>query len=278
MNDIVKHQATDDAGQKYLNLLTVAIDKNLDIDKLEKLMALQREWEANNARKEFFEALSRFQSEIPEIGDRGLARFPHKNGAGETTYRFAKLEDIARAIQQPLYNNGLSYRFEQTQSGDSFDKQLITVTCVIAHKGGHTERHVMSSYPDTSGMKNAIQSIASTVSYLRRYTLTGGLGITTGGEDDDGHGGAEGHDLEQLLEKAKAYVPKNREPNEQETVVDFCSEEQYNAMATKWRDKIIKAQQGTEPFFAWLESKGVFLTAVQKDDLCKLVSEKEKEL
>jgi hypothetical protein len=44
----------------------------------------------------------------------------------------------------------------------------------------------MSAPADKSGGKNDIQAMASTVTYLRRYTLTGALGITTGNDDNDG--------------------------------------------------------------------------------------------
>jgi len=39
---------------------------------------------------------------------------------------------------------------------------------------------------DKSGGKNDIQAIASSVTYLRRYTLTGALGISTCEDDNDG--------------------------------------------------------------------------------------------
>ena len=39
-------------------LIERAIDKGADLDKLEKLLTLQERWEANEARKEFYQALN----------------------------------------------------------------------------------------------------------------------------------------------------------------------------------------------------------------------------
>lgn len=167
--------------EQHMQLIQLAVEKGADIEKLEKLMDLQDRFEAKNARKAFFNALSKFQSELPVIKKQGLASFDHKNGGGNTSYTYAKLEDIAKAIKPLLSANGLSYRYEQQS-----DQQCLTIVCIVTHEEGHEERTQMSGFPDQSGKKNPIQQIASTVSYLRRYTLTGALGITVSDEDDDG--------------------------------------------------------------------------------------------
>ncbi len=50
-----------------MQLLSMAVAQGADIDKLEKLMALQERWEANNARKEFDNAIAAAKSEIKPI-------------------------------------------------------------------------------------------------------------------------------------------------------------------------------------------------------------------
>jgi len=157
--------------QPHMRLIELAIEKGTDITQIEKLMALQERYEANQSRKYFFDALSNFQSDLPVIEKKGVTY----NGGP-----YAKIEDISQAIKPSLAKFGLSYRFEQEQS----DK-LITVTCIVSNKSGHQEKTSMTAPADTSGNKNFIQAIASTVTYLRRYTLTGGLGVIVGGEDDD---------------------------------------------------------------------------------------------
>lgn len=157
-------------------LLQLAVRQNLDIDKLEKLMQLQERWQAQQARKEFLNAISRFQAVCPPIEKTKRVAF------GNTKYSYAPLGDIAATIKKPMSDNGLSHRWEIGEDADN-----IVVTCIISHIDGHSEKTTMKGGKDGSGNKNAIQSSGSTVSYLQRYSLIGALGISTADEDTDGH-------------------------------------------------------------------------------------------
>lgn len=154
------------------HLLQVAVEQGADLDKLEKLMDLQDRYNAEQARRSFLEAFTHFQSIVPAIKKR-------KQGHN---CMYAPLGDIAEQIKTPLFECGLSYRFEQAQSSSG----AIQITCIVSHVDGHSQSNAMTSFADESGKKNPIQSIASTVSYLQRYTLIGALGISTADEDIDG--------------------------------------------------------------------------------------------
>lgn len=161
------------------DLLSQAIDKGLDVDALEKLMALQERWEAGQARKAFFDAFTKFQSEAPDLRKTKTVSFGKDNG--KTEYKYAPLADITRQISKILKENDLSYRWEIND-----DKETIKVTCLVSHVDGHTERTTMTASPDTSGAKNAIQARGSAIEYLKRYTLIGALGLSTADSDVDG--------------------------------------------------------------------------------------------
>lgn len=156
-------------------LISQAIDKGLTVEALEKLMGLQERWDANQSRKMFFEAFTRFQSECPDLRKTKEVKF------GNTSYKYAPLADIARQINEPLKNCDLSYRWEIQD-----DEKTIVVTCLVSHVHGHTEKTQMTASPDTSGSKNPIQARGSAIEYLKRYTLIGSLGLTTADEDIDG--------------------------------------------------------------------------------------------
>lgn len=160
---------------QYLGMIQSAVEKGADIAQIEKLMDLKERFEDRQAEKDFNIAMAGFQSTVPIIEKAGKVEYK------ATKYSYAKLEDIAQAIRPSLKENGLSYRFSQEQDGAH-----ITVACIITHSSGHTISNSLTSLPDTSGNKDALKSIASTITYLRRYTLTGALGIVVGGEDDDG--------------------------------------------------------------------------------------------
>lgn len=160
-------------------LLEMAINKDLDIDKLTKLMELHKQWQADQARKSFFSALNEFQSSAPELRKTKKVSFDTKGG--KTEYSYAPLADIIRQIKSACKECGLSYRWEIHDN-----KEEIKVTCLITHLDGHTECTTMTASPDTSGSKNAIQGRASAIEYLKRYTLIGSLGISTADSDVDG--------------------------------------------------------------------------------------------
>lgn len=157
-------------AQQPMRLIEMALANNADIEKLERLMVMQAQWDARNAKRDFLNALARFQSKCPDI---------RKSKQGHN-YKYAPLADIISQVRELIAECGLSYRFEQNH------EKGIQVTCIVSHESGHSESNTMVAMPDTSGSKNAIQAIGSTVQYLMRYTFVGAFGITTADEDMDG--------------------------------------------------------------------------------------------
>lgn len=181
----VKQEATP------LTLIEKAMsDPNFDIEKLERLLKMQDDWDLKNARKQFFDALAKFQYECPTIEKNGGADFSAKVGGANVKYNFATLDQIVKQIKEPLKNSGLTYRFDISE-----DAGILKVTCVITHTAGHSEKTSMTAGADTSGAKNAIQAKGSTLTYLQRYTLIGSLGITSADADDDGKGSQDPNKL-----------------------------------------------------------------------------------
>lgn len=183
-NELVKIEETGDkvliADNSPHGLLSQAIAQNANIDTLERLVALQKDWQKEEARKSFFTALTNFQSEVPELIKAKKVDFPSKEG-GSVKYNYAPLGKITKTIQSTLLKFGLSYRWEFEDRDDKF-----TCWCIISHVDGHSEKSQMTAGKDTSGKKNDIQSIGSTRSYLQRYTLIAALGLSTADEDNDG--------------------------------------------------------------------------------------------
>lgn len=165
-------------------LIERALSNNADMTLIEKFMDMQDRWEARNARKAFDEAIALAKAEIKPI---------ERNAKGHNEKRYADFSAIAEAIDPILSKHGLSYRFRTTQG------ECISVTCVLSHKAGHFEETTLAGPPDTSGNKNAIQSIGSTLTYLQRYSLVQMLGLAAA-RDDDGKaaGDASNISLEQL--------------------------------------------------------------------------------
>lgn len=160
------------------DLLRLAIDKGADLDRLERLMDLQAKYEAGQARKAFTAAMT-------DLKSRNLTVRKDKSVAfSGTAYTHSSLAEVVETVVRHMADAGLSHRWTVAQEGKS-----ITVACVITHELGHSEQVVMTAAPDDSGKKNAIQQVASTITYLQRYTLMAACGLASRDmPDDDGRG------------------------------------------------------------------------------------------
>lgn len=159
-------------------IIQTAIDKGASVETLEKLMALQERFEANEAKKEFALAMAAAKAEIKPIVKDKTVDFT--SAKGRTNYQYEDLSSIADAVDPILAAHGLSYRFRSAQSDGG-----VSVTCILSHKRGHSEETTLSALRDDSGNKNAIQAVGSTVTYLQRYTLKLSLGLAAT-KDSDG--------------------------------------------------------------------------------------------
>ena len=156
-----------------------------DVGKLQALLDVKERWEANEARKAFVSALNAFKADAPRIVKTKEVSF----GAGKTSYKHALAGVASEIIGEALAKVGISHRWD-VQQGDG---GRIKVTCILTHAMGHAERVAMEATADTSGSKNSIQAIGSTVSYLQRYTLFAATGLVPKDADDDGAGGGTVH-------------------------------------------------------------------------------------
>lgn len=154
-------------------MLALAIERGADLDRLERLMDLQERWEANEARKAYVVAMAAFKSNPPRIVKDRLVEY------SGTSYSHASLGAVVDAVADGLSRVGITHRWSLEQDG-----QLVRVTCTLTHVQGHSEITKMESGADNSGKKNVIQSIASAVTYLQRYTLLAATGLATYSDDD----------------------------------------------------------------------------------------------
>lgn len=166
-----------------MQMIQIALDRGADLDMMSKLMDLQDRWEANEARKAYVSALSAFKADPPTIIKNKHVGFDTRSG-DTTQYKHATLDQVCNAVAPALSANGLSHRWSIEQ-GDG----MIRVTCVLTHVLGHSEKVTLSAGADQSGKKNPIQAIASTVTYLQRYTLLAATGLAAADQDNDGAGG-----------------------------------------------------------------------------------------
>lgn len=177
MNAVVEHRPQS-AAVTPMHMLQLAVERGADMSQLEKLMELQERWEANQARKAFDEAIAAAKAKIKPIAKKRAVDFT--TAKGRTNYMYEDLALIADEVDPILSEFGLSYRYRSKQEANK-----VSVTCVIAHRDGHSEETTLTAVNDESGNKNSIQAIGSTTTYLQRYTLKLALGLAAT-KDDDG--------------------------------------------------------------------------------------------
>lgn len=152
-----------------MDMLDRALSSGATPETIEKFMAMAERYEQGQARKAFENALASTRSKLKPI---------ERNAKGHNEKRYVSLDAIAAAVDPILAEFGLSYRYRSQQT-----PTLITVTCILFGHG-HSEESTLSGPADTSGNKNAIQSIGSTLTYLQRYSLAQALGLAAASDDD----------------------------------------------------------------------------------------------
>lgn len=164
-----------------MDMLDRAVTSGASVETLERLMALNERYQAQQAKAAFDEAMGAAKAEIPVIIKNRTVDFTSTKG--RTNYKHEDLAGIARTVDPILTKHGLSYRFRTS----SVPSEPVTVTCIVSHRAGHSEENTLSAGRDDTGNKNSIQQIGSTITYLQRYTLKAALGLSAS-TDDDGKG------------------------------------------------------------------------------------------
>lgn len=169
-------QQAPQASQSLLPMIDKLVERpDFDVEKLERLLDMQERIMTRSAMEQFNAAMAMMQDELPSIAERGKAH--------NTKYAtFEDINDVAKPIMK-RHGFAVSFRVHNIQGG-------IEVTGVLMHKGSHREETTMTLPLDTSGSKNAVQAVGSSVSYGKRYVMSALLNITTRSEDDDGESAA----------------------------------------------------------------------------------------
>ena len=97
----------DGVGPLMAVIQKVASDPNFDVEKLRELRAIQKEWEADQARKAYFAALSRAQSVMPVVKKNKHTHFG-QGTSKEVDYWYADLAAVVEAVKGPLSSEGFS--------------------------------------------------------------------------------------------------------------------------------------------------------------------------
>lgn len=161
-----------------------AADPNTDVDKLERLLAMQERVLERAAEQSFNEAMLSAQDEMRPV---------LKNKVNpETHSKYANLEQVSNVVDPILRKNGFSLSFG---TADCPYPAHYRVTCDVSHIGGFTKHYqadvpVDNTGPKGSQNKTMTHGFGSALSYGRRYLKLLICDIAT--TDDDGRSAGNG--------------------------------------------------------------------------------------
>lgn len=198
-----------DATALMAVITRAASDPNTDVDKLERLMNMYERITASRAKAAFDSALAAMQPNMPIVDRRGAITIRDKSDKQTIIQStpYALFEDINKAVGPVLAEYGFAISFRTSA------ENKVKVTAILSHRDGHREETSLELMHDSTGSKNSVQSIGSSVSYGKRYTMCALLNITTQGDDDDGvkAGGIteeQCKEIDALIQQTKTDLPK----------------------------------------------------------------------
>jgi len=225
---------TNEVATTQPDFLTLAIERGVDADALEKLVALHERLEARKAEQAFNEALQQFQERVPVIPKNKRVNYATKQG-GKVDYSYSTFDHVADTIRPLMTDLGLHYSF----STEPMDGKRLMVKCIVRHIDGHS---IESTFPvdvDSTAKMNIQQQMASATTYAKRYALIQALGITTADTDDD------------------AYLAGQSQRRE---LAGEPTKNDYNEIKRQWwdlfADKELKTSEAIAKFHQWVAKVG----------------------
>ncbi len=166
-----------DPNATPMQMLAIMTQRGVSISDMKELVALAKDFEANQARKAFNEAFAAFKSEAVKI----IKGTEVKDGPLKGKFH-ANLFDVVNGTTPFLSKHALAISWRLSKDEPTW----MEVTCTLRHALGHSESVSMGAAPDTGPGRNAIQARGSTKTYLERYTATAILGLAAQDADTDG--------------------------------------------------------------------------------------------
>ncbi len=178
-------------------IITLARDPSVDVMKLDALMKMQRELQADQARQEAIQAFARLSAVMPRVKKNGTIDLG-KSGS----IAFAKWEDMDKVIRPLLSAEGftLSFNSAERQGGG------LVVTGELMHRSGHVRTATIPLALDSGPGRNNLQAMGSTLSYGKRYCAEMLLNIVREGDDDDGNKGGVAFITPEQCEELQALI------------------------------------------------------------------------
>lgn len=218
--EIAIPQSSDPVTATIQMIERAAMNPDVDIDKMERLMSMQERMMDRNAETQFNQAMSIAQSEV------GFINTDLENG--QTHSRYASYAQMDRALRPVYTRHGFALSFNT----DPVEKEeMVRVVCYVTHKAGHTRTYSIDMPADGKGAKggavmSTTHATGAASSYGMRYLLKLIFNVAIGEDDTDG----------------------NPEPEIQRT---YITEDQINGLDSKIREHDVNMKG----FLSWMKKE-----------------------
>jgi len=216
MNEITKVELAslpterDDAATLITIIDRAARDPTVDLDKMDRLLAMFERLKATAAESAFNDAMAQAQAEMEPI--------KKDCDNPQTRSRYASYAALDRAVR-PIYSrHGFGLSFNTVRPRNAVDTD-IGVVCYATAKG-HTRLYEIDMPADGKGAKGGdvmtrTHATGSGVSYGMRYLLKMIFNLST--EDDDGNaaGGRRRDEAPAQAQQQRQAAPRAEEPPKQ---------------------------------------------------------------
>jgi len=185
MNAVVTRESAPEPVSSANALIQVieraASNPAIDVEKMERLLAMQERIMTQNAKTAFNEAMRLAQTEMPKI--------KRNKENKETHSKYADLEAVTDAAVPIYTRHGFSLSYG---TADCPIPGHYRVTALCAHVGGyertyHADVPIDNTGPKGTQNKTMTHGFGSTMSYGRRYLICLIFNITLTNEDTDGN-------------------------------------------------------------------------------------------
>lgn len=183
----------------------LALNPDLPVEKLEKLLEMQLKVRALEAESAFNAAMTEAQSEMRRVA--ADANNPQTNS------KYASYAALDRALRPIYTKHGFAVSFDEGQA----PADHVLALAYVSHASGHTRTYRKTMPIVTTGIKGnammtATHGAASAGSYAKRYLLKDIFNVAIGEDDTDGNAPNRGEpitekqaaDLAALIEEVKA--------------------------------------------------------------------------
>jgi hypothetical protein len=242
--NVAVHPASDTTS--LLQVITrAASDSSVDIDKMERLMAMHERLVERDAKQAFSTSLTAAQA--------AMGRIKANKTNSQTKSEYATYGKLDQALRPIYVDHGFALSFD---TGDAPAPEMVRVLAHVSHSAGFTRTYHVDMPADGKGAKGGdvmtkTHATGAAMSYGMRYLLKMIFNVAVGEDDKDGNvptsqelptiTEAQVKELLQLIDRSKSTADKFCQVAKIDAVPDLLAAH-FDAAKNMLLDRIKKVE------------------------------------